>query len=226
MKIAIYSSNNATTLKKILNFLEKNFPYLNKKIEFVLIDNEENIELRELTKKLNIKLYEKNIEGLERKSQYISDELLKLSMRYKIDYIFLFCDKILKGEILKIYKNKIINFHPSLLPSFKGLLAIDKALKTDVILLGNTAHFINEKVDDGVMIMQSFFPRNKFKEYEDVLNLQIFMFTQLLEWVLLNRIKIENQRCIILNAKIDIKEFVPNLENKKLIELYNKELSN
>lgn len=226
MKVAIYSSNNATTLKKILNFLKKNFPDLSKKIEFILIDNVKNIELQKLSEELNIKIYEKDIKKIEKKSQYMSDELLNLAMEHEIDYIFLFCDKILKGKVLQIYKNRIINFHPSLLPSFKGLWAIDKALNTDVILLGNTAHFINEKVDDGVMIMQSIFPRSKFKKYEDVLNLQIFMFVQLLEWLLLKKIKIENQRCIVLNTKSDIKDFIPNLENEKLIELYDEELRN
>lgn len=222
MKIAIYVSNNATTIQKILKVMEENFYELLNNIEFILIDNINNKRLREKTESLKIKLYEINIENMKNKNERISEKLLELSQNNDIDYIFLFCDKILKGDLLKEYKNKIINFHPSLLPSFKGLMSIDKALNSDVILLGNTAHFINEKLDEGIIIMQSIYPRYKFKGYDDILNLQIIMFVQLVEWLISKRIFIEDKKCKILDSIYEIDTFIPRLENKRLIEIYNK----
>ena len=84
------------------------------------------------------------------------------------------------GKLLEAYRNKIINFHPSLLPSYPGLNAIDKAIEGNSLLLGNTAHFIDEKVDTGPIIMQSILPISLFNHYEDVLSLQIPCYFRLL----------------------------------------------
>ena len=51
--------------------------------------------------------------------------------------------------------NKIINIHPSLLPSFKGANAVLDALKAGVKITGCTTHFVTEEMDDGPIIMQS-----------------------------------------------------------------------
>ena len=56
--------------------------------------------------------------------------------------------------LLNKYPNKIINIHPSLLPSFKGLNAIDQALKYGVKITGLTTHFIDINVDEGKIIDQ------------------------------------------------------------------------
>lgn len=225
MKIGIYVSNNATTIKKILKFLNKFFPEYLKKFEYIFIDNENNEELRKLTLEYNIKLLEKNTNKEE-----VSDVLFKLSKQYGIDYLFVFGKRILKGELLEKYRNKIINFHPAILPSFKGIKAIDQALETDVILLGNTAHFIDENIDEGIMIMQALISRKEVVDYYSVLNLQVFMFVQILEWFEQNKIEIlENKIVSVKNAAYKVESFIPNLENILLIEKYkeyqkNKEL--
>lgn len=216
MKIGIYVSNNATTLKKILNFLNKNFPEYLKCIEYIFIDNEINEELRELVLKYNINFLEKNVQKDE-----VSSIMFNLSEKYTVDYLFIFGKRILKGELLEKYKNKIINFHPAILPSFKGIKAIDQALQTDVILLGNTAHFIDENVDEGIMIMQSLISRIKAENYFSVLDLQVFMAIQILEWICQERIEIlENKVVNIKNGSYEVSNFIPNLENTLLIEKF------
>lgn len=66
---------------------------------------------------------------------------------------------ILEGEFLKIYKDKIINIHPSLIPSFcgdgfYGLKVHEAALSYGVKVTGATVHFVNEIADGGRIIMQ------------------------------------------------------------------------
>lgn len=225
MKIGIYVSNNATTIKKILKFLKKFFPERLEKFEYIFIDNENNEELRKLTLEYNIKLLEKNTNKEE-----VSDILFNLSKQHDIDYLFVFGKRILKGELLEKYRNKIINFHPAILPSFKGVKAIDQALETDIILLGNTAHFIDENIDEGIMIMQSLISRKEVEDYYSVLNLQVFMFVQILEWFEQNKIEIlENKIVSVKNVAYKVENFIPNLENILLIEKFkeyqkNKEL--
>ena len=66
---------------------------------------------------------------------------------------------ILKGDILKEYSNKIINVHPSLIPSFcgdgfYGLKVHEAALNYGVKVTGATVHFVNEITDGGKIIIQ------------------------------------------------------------------------
>lgn len=66
---------------------------------------------------------------------------------------------IIDGEMLKVYRDKIINIHPSLIPSFcgdgfYGLHVHEAALAKGVKVTGATAHFVNEITDGGKIIMQ------------------------------------------------------------------------
>ncbi len=62
--------------------------------------------------------------------------------------------KILSKKIIKKYKNKIINIHPSLLPKYKGLNTHKRAIKNKDNFSGCTVHYVNEKLDSGKVIMQ------------------------------------------------------------------------
>jgi len=62
--------------------------------------------------------------------------------------------RILSHEFVDIYKMRIINIHPSLLPSFPGLHAQKQALDYGVKITGCTIHFVDEKVDSGFIILQ------------------------------------------------------------------------
>ena len=66
---------------------------------------------------------------------------------------------ILKGDLLKEYENRIINVHPSLIPSFcgdgfYGLKVHESALEYGVKVTGATVHFVNDITDGGEIILQ------------------------------------------------------------------------
>tara|TARA_B100001093_G_C26683633_1_gene951585 strand:+ start:409 stop:990 length:582 start_codon:yes stop_codon:yes gene_type:complete len=63
--------------------------------------------------------------------------------------------KILKPTFIESVNYNIINLHPSLLPSFKGLNAIERAFKKGVKIAGCTVHWVNEGVDEGKIIAQA-----------------------------------------------------------------------
>ena len=63
--------------------------------------------------------------------------------------------KVLSSFIIKKWKNKIINVHPSLLPSFKGLNTHEKVLNKCVKISGCTIHFVDESLDGGPIIAQA-----------------------------------------------------------------------
>ncbi len=62
--------------------------------------------------------------------------------------------RLLSPEFIRAFPNKIINIHPSLLPSFKGLEAQRQAINYGVKVSGCTVHFVDESLDNGAIILQ------------------------------------------------------------------------
>ena len=66
--------------------------------------------------------------------------------------------RILKGEILRVYENRVINIHPALLPSFPGLEAWKQALAYGVRVTGCTVHLVDQGIDTGPILAQRTVP--------------------------------------------------------------------
>lgn len=66
--------------------------------------------------------------------------------------------RVLKGEFLREFEGRIVNVHPSLLPSFPGLEAWKQALDSGVKVTGCTVHFVDAGVDSGPIIAQQSVP--------------------------------------------------------------------
>jgi len=68
--------------------------------------------------------------------------------------------RILKGAILDRFDGRIMNIHPALLPSFKGLHGVRQALEYGVKVAGCTVHFVDRTIDGGAIILQAAVPVN------------------------------------------------------------------
>ncbi len=85
-------------------------------------------------------------------------ETLRLLEEKAIDFVVLArFMKILSPNFVWRHKNKIINIHPSLLPSFPGPQAYRQAYETGVKIIGVTAHFVSMHLDEGPIIAQGAF---------------------------------------------------------------------
>ena len=62
--------------------------------------------------------------------------------------------KILSKKIINVYKNRILNIHPSLLPKYKGLNTHKRVIKNKEKFTGCTVHMVNSKLDSGKIILQ------------------------------------------------------------------------
>jgi len=86
------------------------------------------------------------------------DELLDLLAEYDTDLIVLArYMRILSPDVVFRYENRIINVHPSLLPSFPGASAYMQAIEEGVRIAGVTAHYVTTDLDQGPVITQRVF---------------------------------------------------------------------
>jgi phosphoribosylglycinamide formyltransferase-1 len=66
--------------------------------------------------------------------------------------------RIVTPRLIAAFPERLVNIHPSLLPSFKGLDGVGQALAAGVTLAGCTAHLVNEAVDGGRILVQAAVP--------------------------------------------------------------------
>lgn len=86
------------------------------------------------------------------------DEILQLVEKFEIDLIVLArYMRILSPNFVWRYPNRIINIHPSLLPAFPGAFAYVQAYERGAKIIGCTAHFVTEDLDQGPIIIQESF---------------------------------------------------------------------
>lgn len=96
-----------------------------------------------------------SLEDFENRKSF-QHQIVKELQNRKIDYVLLLSFKhLVREEFLEAYKDRIINIHPSLFPSFLNThKAIQKALEYGVKITGITTHIIDEKVDAGTIVCQ------------------------------------------------------------------------
>lgn len=125
---------------------------------------------------------------------------------YGVDFVILAgYMRILSEEFIKEFEGKIINIHPALLPSFRGLHAQRQALEKGVKFSGATVHFVTNELDDGAIIIQSVVPVFQ-NDTEDSLSKRILatehkIYSKAIKYLTDDRIKIKNNRVIIDNVE-------------------------
>lgn len=110
--------------------------------------------LRPLCEHFEIPYYHISTENISRE-EHEYKVLSTLEMFDSLDYIVLAkYMRILTSEFTKRYKNKILNIHHSFLPAFIGANPYKQAFERGVKIIGATAHFVNENLDEGPIIEQ------------------------------------------------------------------------
>lgn len=156
-KIAVLVSGGGTNLQSIIDAVKVG--ELDCKVEMV-ISSKDGVYALERAKKAGIDTY---VVSKKEYGENQSNRILELT-EGKVDLIVLAGYlSILDGEILDKFKNRIINIHPSLIPSFcgpkmYGLHVHEAAIKKGVKVSGCTVHFVNNEVDGGAIILQEAVP--------------------------------------------------------------------
>ncbi len=148
INIAVFISGNGSNFKNLIyESLKKRSEY---KIKLV-ISNKATAKGLLYARKFKIK--KKIINYLNKKNA--EKTILSELKKNKIDLICLAgFMKILSKNLIKKFKGKIINIHPSLLPKYKGLNTHQRAINNNEKYSGCTVHYVNSRLDSGKIILQ------------------------------------------------------------------------
>jgi len=151
INLGVLVSGRGTNLQAIIEAIQEG--KIEGRISIVLSDNREAYALKRAeqnnleTRYVDFKSF-KNREDYDKKMvEYLKEKNVELVVL--AGYM-----RILTPYFIKVYKNRIMNIHPALLPSFPGLNAQRQALEYGVKISGCTVHFVDEGVDSGPIILQ------------------------------------------------------------------------
>lgn len=115
--------------------------------------------------------------------------------------------RILKGEFLRAFSGRVVNIHPSLLPSFPGLEAWKQALDHGVKVTGCTAHFVDQGIDSGAIIAQQTVPVLEDDTAESlharIQQAEWELYPPTVEKVALGRVRVAGRRCVTIASRND-----------------------
>lgn len=154
--------------------------------------------------------------------QVFGRHLLDYCCSNEIDYVFTFYTKF-HGKLFRdAYQDRIINFHPSILPAFKGMDGFGDQMRYDVRFIGATVEFIDQAMDEGKIILQHVFPRDPALPAEQVRH-RLFVqqcrsMIQVARWLCEDRIRVDGRRVTVAGARYDDPEFSPALDFEGAIQ--------
>jgi phosphoribosylglycinamide formyltransferase 1 len=152
VNIAVFCSGNGSNLQAIID--AKKEDYLKAGIKLVVSDVPGCYALARAERE-GIETFTAEIKKFKSKTEFEQKILEKLREKEIGLIVLAGYMKLLSKDFIDEYKNRILNIHPSLLPSFKGGHGIQDALAYGVKVTGPTVHFVTEEMDAGPVILQS-----------------------------------------------------------------------
>jgi len=151
MRLAVLASGNGSNFEAIVQAVEQGL--VSAELAFVFSDKKDAYVL-ERAAKHGIKTIQFSVKDFSSKALYEA-ELRDVLIEHRIDLVVLAgYMRIIGPALLDAFTNRIINLHPSLLPSFPGLHGIKDAFDYGVKVTGITIHYVDAGVDTGPIIEQ------------------------------------------------------------------------
>ncbi|WP_413677820.1 phosphoribosylglycinamide formyltransferase [Prochlorococcus sp. MIT 0916] len=155
IRLGVLASGNGSNFEYIIKSIQNN--QLNAKISILIVNNPDCLAIK---KAIKYKIPYVIINHRDCKSRLEHDMLvLKKLEALSVELVVMAgWMRIVGEEIINRFKNRLINIHPSLLPSFKGIDAIQQAIDKRVTITGCTVHYVQKEVDSGSIIIQAAVP--------------------------------------------------------------------
>lgn len=202
LKIAVLISGGGSNLDSIMDGIDSGY-LSNVEIEIVISDREaKGIE------KAKNRGYKTLIIDRKIYKNSVSKEILR-ALKDEVDYIILagFLS-VIEDELIQNYQNRIINIHPSLIPSFSGKgmygMNIHRAvINKGVKYTGCTVHFVNEEIDGGAIIKQKVVEvsndDDEFSIQKKVLKYEHELLPEVIKLLSENKVVVTKNKAFVLN---------------------------
>jgi phosphoribosylglycinamide formyltransferase-1 len=196
-KIGVLVSGSGTNLQSIIDYIEQG--KLKAKLAIV-ISNKQDAYGLERARKHNMPTKVISHKDFKTREEF-EEEIAKVLEEIGCDFIVLAgFMRVLTPLFIRRFKNRIVNIHPALLPSFPGVDAQKQAFDYGVKVTGCTVHFVDEGVDTGPIILQKVVPVHDGDTVESlrarILEEEHKALPEALNLIINRRIKIEGRRVI------------------------------
>lgn len=200
-KIAVLISGSGSDLQSVMDGIESG--NIKASIEMVISDRKDAYGIeRAKSKGINTYVFDRSVYG-----KNVSSEVLKL-IDGKVDLVVLagFLS-ILQDDIIRKFKDRIINIHPSLIPAFcgKGMYGMkvhESAIEYGVKVSGCTVHFVDEGTDSGAIICQRVvpvYPEDTAKTLQQrILTEEHKVLPEVVKLISEGRVKVEGRKVFIV----------------------------
>jgi len=194
-KIVILATKESHALGDIL--IRHEAGELDAEIEAVIANHE---TLKQLVIRFDIPFFHVPTEELSREEHEI--KIMEIVDKQQFDYIVLAkYMRILTSSFVSHYPQKIINIHHSFLPAFIGANPYKQAFERGVKIIGATAHFVTDDLDEGPIIAQDVIPVNHRFEWRDMQkagrDVEKIVLSRALNFVLNDRIFVYGNKTIV-----------------------------
>ncbi len=147
-RVAIFASGTGTNFDAIMTNQDRSFDVV------MVVCDRPKADVIGKAASYGVETLVCNPSDFSSKALYEAEIVKKLS-KEKVEFIVLAGYMRVVGQtLLKEFENKIVNIHPSLLPSFRGKDAVGQALDAGVKVSGVTIHYVDEGIDTGPIIAQ------------------------------------------------------------------------
>lgn len=197
-RIAILVTKEYHCLGDIL--LRNYFQTLNASVQCVIGNHE---KLRSITEKFDLPFHYVSHENKEKED--FEAEIKRALERYEFDFLVLAkFMRILSPEFIAKFDMKIINIHHSFLPAFIGASPYRQAHERGVKLIGATAHFVTNDLDDGPIIAQQIIPVNHAHSVKDMVisgkEIEKSVLAKALQLVFEDRVMVYNNKTVVFES--------------------------
>ena len=194
-KIVILATKESHALGDIL--IRHEAGELDAQIEAVIANHD---VLKPLVRRFDIPFFHVTAEGMSREEH--EEQMMNLINEQQFDYIVLAkYMRILTPNFVANYPEQIINIHHSFLPAFIGANPYKQAHKRGVKIIGATAHFVTDDLDDGPIIAQDVIPVNHRLDWKDMQragrDVEKIVLSRALNLVLNDRVFVHGNKTII-----------------------------
>lgn len=155
LKLGVLASGSGSNFEAIAQAIANN--ELNAQIK-VLIYNIPDAKVKERAERWGIPTIFLNHRDYK-KREALDQALVDILKEYQVEWVIMAgWMRIVTEVLVNAYPHHVINIHPSILPSFKGIHAIEQALEAKVKVTGCTVHLVSVEVDSGLVLMQAVVP--------------------------------------------------------------------